>query len=285
MAVDVVWIFSLPRNGSSVTAYAAAEPFGAAVADEVLGPWDRTGEPYNYPALQRRLIEAYHGSRCILTPEVVALATELFELLGEKSGRVVSKHPHLKPAPAEFRIAFPGCRAVWLMRNPLRRLNSLYNRGWTDDLRPNHELAHFSGFARSWLAQPQRLVFEQMRRDPRRFFRSIYRHWGWDANDADIERAIAYTRDKYHSSSCELDDKRTAAAPLSESRWCLPEEALEMYLADPFVRRLMRRCRYPVGKPAYRVDDSDGTWQRRWYYRVRKLTPPRRVEGPVVDEP
>ena len=83
MAVDVVWIFSLPRSGSSVTAYAAAKPFGAVVADEVFGPWDRTGEPYNYPALQTQLVEAYHGSRCVLTPEVVGIATELFELLGE----------------------------------------------------------------------------------------------------------------------------------------------------------------------------------------------------------
>jgi len=188
LAVDVVWIFSLPRSGSSVTAYAAAKPFGAVVADEVLGPWDRTGAPYNYPALQKQLVEAYHGSRCVLTPEVIGIATELFELLGEKTGRVVSKHPHLKPPPSEFHIAFPDHRAIWLMRNPLRRLNSLYTRGWTDDLRPNYELDHFKAFARNWMSLRERVVFEQMKRQPEQFFRLIYKHWGWTQRTSTLQR-------------------------------------------------------------------------------------------------
>ncbi len=283
MAVDVVWIFSLPRSGTSVTAYAAAKPFGAVVADEVLGPWDRTGEPYNYPAIQTRLVEAYHGSRCVLTPEVVGIATELFELLGEKTGRVVSKHPHLKPPPNEFHLAFPAHRAIWLMRNPLRRLNSLYNRGWTDDMRPNHELDHFKAFARNWLAVQERVVFEQMKRQPERFFKAIYQHWGWDASPEQVSQAISYTKGAYHGSSGTMDTRRTASAPLSENRWCLPEEALEMYLEDELVQRVMRRCKYMRGRAAYRWDDDDSIWEHRWYYKVRKLAPPRRVDGPAED--
>ena len=283
MAVDVVWIFALPRSGSSVTAYAAAKPFGAVVADEVLGPWDRTGDPYNYPALQKRLAEAYHGSRCVLTPEVIGIANELFELLGEKTGRVVSKHPHLKPPPSEFHIAFPNHRAIWLMRNPLRRLNSLYNRGWTDDLRPNHELGHFKEFARNWLSLRERVVFEQMKRQPEHFFRLIYKHWGWNASDEHVAQAIEYTKGAYHSSSGEIDTARKVSAPLSEIRWCLPEEALELYLEDDLVQRVMRRCGYLRGRAAYRWDDNDSIWEHRWYYKVRKLAPPRRADGPIQD--
>ena len=53
----VVWLFSLARSGSSVAVYSAAAPWGHAVGDELLGPWDRTGEPYNYPAKQKDLAE------------------------------------------------------------------------------------------------------------------------------------------------------------------------------------------------------------------------------------
>ena len=103
----------------------------------------------------------------------------LREIAGER-GRVVCKHPHLKPPAQEFRAALPGNRAVWLIRNPLTRLNSLYARGWTDHLRPNYELEHYKAFARNWLAQRpwRRLTFEQMRSDPRRFYRRMLLGWG-----------------------------------------------------------------------------------------------------------
>ena len=117
MSAEVVWVFSLPRSGSSVTAYAAAAAFGVPVADEVFGPWDRTGTPYNYPRVQHELVRIYLEDRCYFTPRVLELAEELFEILGGRVGRVVVKHPHLRPFPHNFREARPDDGAVWLLRS------------------------------------------------------------------------------------------------------------------------------------------------------------------------
>lgn len=287
MPVEVYWILSLPRSGSSVTAYAAAAGLGAAVADEVLGPWDRTGPPYNYPRLQHDLMRAHHGARCTLTPEVVSMALELFEVLGAETGKVVCKHPHLRPSPAEFREAFPSHGIVWLMRNPLNRLNSLYVRGWTEHLRPNYEIEHFKSFARNWWSQRERMVFEDLKRNPGKFFRRMLRHWGIRASGDQIAQAVAYTQGRYHGSSGDLA-KESAERPVSERKWHLPEEGLQMYLADEEVRKLMRRCGYSRLAGAYR--ESEDRWERKWH-ELRGRTPPKATpdaephEDVPLDEP
>jgi len=254
------WIFSLPRSGSSVTAYAGAEALDAAVADEVFGPWDRTGPPYNYPARQAELVGAHHACGCRFTPEVVPIARDVLAQIAGEKGRVIVKHPHLKPPPEEFRAAFGSHRAVWLLRNPLTRLNSLYTRGWTEHLRPNYELEHYKAFARHWLAQPpwRRLTFEQMRRDPRRFYRRLLIGWGaWPSRER-VGRAVAYARQRYHASSGEIDAEAKPGAPISEIRRALPPAAVEMYLHDEFILRLMRRSRWPVDAGAYHEGESSG---------------------------
>ena len=249
----VYWIFSLPRSGSSVTAYAAAEAIDGAVADEVFGPWDRTGPPYGYPPAQAELVRTHHACGCRFTPEVIEIAGGVLgEIAGER-GRVVCKHPHLKPPPAEFRAAFPAHRAVWLIRNPLTRLNSLYARGWTDHLRPNYELGHYKAFARNWLSQRpwRRLTYEQLRARPERFYRRLLIGWGVWPSRRRLERALEYGRSRYHASSGEIDEAGRTEAPISETQRALPREAVEIYLDDPFIQRLMRTCKWPAEAEAY----------------------------------
>lgn len=256
MATTVCWIFSLPRSGTSVTAYASAEAMGHSIADEVLGPWDRTGEPYFYPPLQRRLCEAYIGGGCRLGPDVVAMARDLFAMLDTGTGVVIAKHPHLRPTPDEFRAAFPDHHAIWLMRNPLKRVNSLVARRWTSDLRPNFELERFREFAASWRAQPQRVQFEAMRHDPAAYFHAVWTHWGWTFDHASLHRAVLYARDHYHANSKERASDADASDPLSERRWHLPDEAVALYRDDPHVRACMESLGYSVEPSSYRSEQS-----------------------------
>lgn len=258
-----------------MTAYAAAAPWGHPVLDEPLGPWDRTGAPYHYPVLQRELMREYHANRCVLTRGVVELATALFEEVGGRTGRVVVKHPHLKPSPEEFSRAFPSHRGVWVIRNPLTRLNSLYARGWTDALRPNHEIEHFRAFAKHWLSRRERVVFERMKRDPAGYFKRVWRAWGWRYTRADVEAALAYARGNYHASSG-LKESGGGEVAVSERYWALPEEAVRLYLQDRFMRSLMRRVGWPTLAAAYREDHNDPAWARR-VVRWRGYRPPPRA--------
>ena len=251
MPVQVSWIFSLPRSGSSITAYAAAAPWGHCIADEVFGPWDRTYPPYHYPPLQIELMRAYAAAKWRMTPEVVGIANELFEVLGAPTGKVICKHPHLRPSPEEFRAAFPDHRALWLIRNPLRRLNSLYARGWTAVLRPNYELDHFKAFAHHWAAERNHLSFEAMKRDPRKYFASVYRAWGWWHEACNLDAATGYAGATYHASSAIVSEPGAIEAPVSEGGWHAPEEAVEIYLADPEVARLARRLGWSTNPDAY----------------------------------
>lgn len=250
MHVQVCWVCSLPRSGSSVTAYAAAAPWGHAVADEVLSPWDRTGPPYWYPPLQRELVRAYHATKCTLTREIVEIASELFDILGQETGRVVFKHPHMQPHPEEVREWFPTHRRVFVVRNPIKRLNSLYARGWTDALRPGHEVHHFKCFLRNWRNEPH-VVFEQMRSDPHAYFRAIYGAWGWDANEEDVERAVRYAQGHYHGNSRQTDED-ARDRPVSEGTWALPEEALMAYLSDEEIVEFLREQGWPTEPDQYR---------------------------------
>ncbi|MFI4881953.1 MAG: hypothetical protein ACIAQU_05145 [Phycisphaerales bacterium JB064] len=245
------WIFSLPRSGSSVTAYAAAHALGCPVADEPLGPWDRTGEPYNYPPAQAELVKAHLAGQCMLEdPATIALADRVLREIAGSSDAIVVKHPHLRPPPAQFRSAFPSHHAIWLARNPLTRLNSLYARGWTDALRPNYELDHYKAFAANWSASRVPLTFELFRTQPDKFFKKLFKAWKVKPSKAMIASAIEYAQAHYHGSSKELEQRETSAA-LSESAKALPEEAVRMYLADPAISKMMKRNRWPREAAAY----------------------------------
>ncbi|MEO1007721.1 MAG: hypothetical protein AAFX79_04095 [Planctomycetota bacterium] len=247
----VLWIFSLPRSGSSVTAYAAAHALGCPVADEPLGPWDRTGEPYHYPAEQADLVKAHLADRCMLEEvQTITLAQRVLEQIAGQSSTLVVKHPHLRPPPANFQAAFPTHRAVYLARNPLTRLNSLYARGWTDALRPNYELDHYKQFAEYWGDSPGHLTFELLRKKPRRFFRELFAAWGITDGRRLAARAADYAANHYHASSLVQEERAPAAAP-SERERSLPEEAVRMYLADPEIRRLMKANKWTRRANAY----------------------------------
>lgn len=292
MSVEVVWVFSLPRSGSSVTAYAAAAPFGVPVADEVFGPWDRTGTPYNYPRVQRELVRIYLEDQCYFTPRVLELAEELFEILGGRVGRVVVKHPHLRPFPHNFRETRPTDGAVWLLRNPLKRLNSLYARGWTEGLRPNHEIDHVRAFGNhyAWAPPHCRLRFEDLRKDPRAYFRRLYAAWGWDASERHIDAAVKYANETYHGNSAQTGHATgislptsggralsLASAPLvSDSAWCLPDEAIIAYRRDTDMRRMFREQGYSNNPSDYR----SGGRLRDALVRLRGGTPARKPSPP-----
>jgi len=247
----VFWIFSLPRSGSSVTAYAAAHALGCPVADEPLGPWDRTVEPYNYPPSQAELVKAHLAGQCMLeNPTTIELAHRVLREIAGEHDTLVVKHPHLRPPPTQFARAFPEHKAAWLARNPLTRLNSLYARGWTDSLRPNYELDHYKMFARNWNASKVPLTFEEFRAKPSRFFERLFEAWNISAERGMIKSAVDYTKGHYHGSSKELEQRKPSAAP-SERQRSLPDEAVQMYLADPEIAEMMKRNRWPRKPSAY----------------------------------
>lgn len=251
--VRVGWVFGLARSGSSITAYAAAAPWNAPVADEILGPWDRTGPPYNYPPEQARLTDMFKASHAHLNPEIVALTESILRTLAPTEGRIVCKHPHLRFTPEEFAEYFPAHRGVWLIRNPLRRLASIHARGWTSIIRPNHDLDYFREYATRWLALPtdRTLVYESLKRDPRAYFARLFAAWEWDASEADIDKALAYQQARYHGASGEVEPDHTPSAALSESARSVPREAVELYLRDPFMRSLFKRLGWSLKKYDY----------------------------------
>jgi Sulfotransferase family len=256
MPVEVGWIFSLIRSGSSIAAYAAASPWNLPVADEVFGPWVRTGKLYQFPREQRELVEAFKGAGHQLTPEVIQIANRLFELMGRDSGRVVSKCPHLMFTPEAFGAAFPHHRAVYLIRNPIHRLNSQYLRGWEWMIEKDHDVRVYTEFARRWLAHRERggvsVTFDDLRARPREWFGEVYRGLGWEAGEATIERAEAYRAAKYHSSSKEIARNKDPDLVDSERDWRVPEAAIRAYLDDPFLSGFMRDRGWATRTSAYR---------------------------------
>lgn len=237
----VGWVFSIIRSGSSVTAYAAASPFLATVADEVF-TWVRTGPMYRYPPVQRRLVRAFARARYDLDAEVVALANRLFTALAQPVRFVVCKHPHLDFTPERFESAFPDHGAVWLIRNPLHRVESILARGLTASMRPAFDLEHFKAFARRWLArpEPQRLRFDQLRTDAHGYFAAVYRAWGWPDDGTRAQQAARYAAAHYHRSCKELD-QLDPARPLAEQCTRLTPQIIDTYLSDPFVVDLMQQ--------------------------------------------
>lgn len=253
----IAWLFSLIRSGSSVTAYSAAAPWGYAVADEPFGPWDRTGEPYHYPPEHLALMKHFSAAGYTLDAAARDSATRLFRELGQASGGVVVKIPHRNPTPEKVAAEFPGHRFAYLLRNPLHRLNSLHVRGLLSGAKkpigPNHGLAQFKSFARRWLAQPDRVLYDDLQRDPRRFFGTIYRAWAWEHTDADLEKAAEYARKHYHAASKKLAPRSNPQNVVSVARWALPDDAIETYLSDPFVVDLMNEVGWSTRGDDYRA--------------------------------
>lgn len=253
--LSVGWVFALARSGSSITAYAAAAPWNLPVADEIMGPWDRTEPPYNYPPEQTELVRRFKASHARLTPGVASLTRSILHKLADAQGtsRIVSKHPHLRFTPEELAASFPHDRGVWIIRNPLRRLASIHARGWTSIVRPNHDLHFFSEYAQRWLSLPddRTLVFESLKRDPHTYFAKIFDAWGWNATLGDIDRAVAYQQSQYHGNSGGVEPEHTPGRTVSDNAKNVPEEAVDLYLSDPFMRDLFKRLGWSLRASDY----------------------------------
>ncbi len=248
--VRVVWLHALARSGSSVAVYAAAAPWGHVVADEVMGPWDRTGGPYNYPPSQKDLVELFKAEGHALTPAVVELAGRVFAELAGPSGVVVSKWPHLRPSPEEFDGAFPVRRSVYLIRNPLHRLNSLHKRGWTKAFGPKQDLDRYRQYAQWWETREHRVTFDEFKADPASFFRKLWDAWGFEHGEAELATALAYCEQNYHESSLKKSE-RPEGGIYSEASFALPREAIELYLNDPYIAGFMRERGWSVDPADY----------------------------------
>ncbi len=263
-SLSVGWVFSLARSGSSITAYAAAAPWNAPVADEIMGPWVRTEPPYSFPPEQAELVRMFKQSGAVLTPEIAELTRSLLHILADRSSssRIVSKHPHLRFIPSELTEQFPDDRGVWLIRNPLRRLASIHARGWTSIVRPNHDLDFFREYAERWLSLPdsQTLVFESLRDDPHAYFAKLFNAFGWEATLGDVDAAVAYQQGNYHGNSGGVEPENKPSRTVSDSAKSVPEEAVDAYLSDPFMQDLFKRLgwsqkasKYIKAPPSIRV--------------------------------
>ncbi|HZW10162.1 MAG TPA: hypothetical protein VFF69_09690, partial [Phycisphaerales bacterium] len=234
--VEVCWLLSPIRSGSSVTVYAAADALGCSVADEIFGPWDRTGPPYNYPEAQRMLRNSFVAGGERLTVQTVELAGRIFQQLGGPDGVLVCKHPHASIGPDEIRRHWPGHHCAVLMRNPLRALNSLFVRGWEEAAGGGSMIGYFATLAERWLADPHRLLYEDLQRDPCGYFRRLFRAWGFGPDEGLVQRAVRYRECAYHSSSGEKHAGDDPSRVRSEREWRVPEAIVDEYLAHPLMR-------------------------------------------------
>lgn len=256
----VCWLFSMARSGTSAVCYAAAAPLKLPVADEPFGPWDRTGEPFFHPPLQRELMELFRqdGLRC--TPRVVEVANRLFRQMARDHAAeaVICKIPHAHPTPDDFARAFPESRAVWLMRNPLHRLNSLYVRNWLGAIGPNHDLDRFREFAKRWLAraEAERFVYDGVRDDPDSFFPRLYESWELAHSRRHVNRAVRHVRSRYHYRSKRAARMGRTQQVVSESRSALPDEAIEAYLGDELVVEVMDLVGWSTNPDDYRARNA-----------------------------
>ena len=254
-SLRVYWLFSLTRSGSSAAVYASAHALGLAVADEPLGPWDRTGPPYHYPPEQPVLHRTHLARSEILRTETSRLLDRVLNAIAQRhsTNGVIIKMPHLMVDPADLPRLRPSDRAAYLIRNPLARLNSLHTRGWQRTIAPPHDIETFKTFAARWMAapRPHRLTFDAMRSTPRRFFRRLWRSWGIEFTEAQIETAVRYRAGHYHESSAEQFPGRNPHRVLSEHRHAVPPEAVALYLHDPLVAALFRSLQWDTDPRAY----------------------------------
>jgi len=258
--VEVCWLLSPIRSGSSVTVYAAGDALGCPVADEIFGPWDRTGPPHNFPPSQRRLRDAFGAAGERLTKGVAALAGGVFTEMGGGDGLVICKHPHASIGPEEIREYWPRHRVAVLMRNPLAAINSLFVRGWEEAAGGGSMIDYFTTIAQRWLASTDRLLYEDLRRDPAAYFRKLFAAWGFGPDEGMVQRAVAYQATSYHSSSKERHAGDDPASVRSERAWAVPEAIVEAYLAHPAMRELFQAAGWPTEREAYegRADQGPG---------------------------
>jgi hypothetical protein len=260
--IHVGWIFSLVRSGSSAASYAAAAPWDLPIADELFGPWDRTGPPYNMPKRQAELARAFRAVGHVLTAEIVGLAHDIIRELAERDesgkGWVICKCPHLMFTPKDFNTWFGATSAqgivhhqAHLIRNPLRRANSCYSRGWESMLNDPYELCVYRTFLQRWNNAETQLSFEDMRSDPADFFRRLYDGWSLPVTDSDIQRACGYLSEQYHDSSAERRALTASFTPRSEASWSAPAELLDVYLADDEIHSFMQEQGWPTKRSAY----------------------------------
>lgn len=241
----VCWLFSMTRSGSSAVTYASAEALGWAVADEPFGPWDRTGEPYNYPPEQVELHKLHLSKGERLDAETCQFAERVLSQIASDQGSdtIIIKLPHSMIEPSEVARFWPEHKMAFLIRNPLARLNSLYTRGWTDTIRQPHDLETLRVFLHRCMHQPaeSRFTFDEFTQTPRKFFRRLWTCWGCAPTDEQIETAVKYKAGHYHESSGETIQGRNPHRVLSEHRHDVPREAVAAYLDDAVVGTFLRR--------------------------------------------
>lgn len=280
----IAWLFSMIRSGSSIAAYAAAAPFGGVVADEIFGPWVRTGPHYKFPPEQQTVTERFRTSAGVITPEIARAADTVFDKLarGEagipvcapghghlltnvpEGGRpIVVKMPHDHPAPAEVARIWPRHPHAFLLRNPIDRLSSIILRGMLPEgssggpgtsITANWDLPQLQQFCRRWLDardQGKALVYDDIRRDPPAFFRALFAAWNWPADSDTIAAAVAYTASNYHAMSIQKDTGADTARPASVQKRVAPRAAIELYLSDTTVVTAMRAAGWPTEPGAY----------------------------------
>ncbi len=253
---QVCWLLSPIRSGSSVTVYAAGAGLGWPVADEVFGPWDRTGEPYHYPASHVRLLEAFQATGETLTGEIATLAAGVFGDIAEQADApgVLCKHPHASIGPEHIAAHWPGHHSVVLLRNPLYALNSLFVRGWDEATGGGSMIGYFSTIGQRWLADPHRLVYEDLQQDAAGFFTRLYQAWGLEPTAERVERAVAYKAGHYHHSSRSQAGAEPGDRPMrvrSARSWAVPEPIVAEYLADPLMREVFARAGWAIERGAY----------------------------------
>ncbi|GAB5496597.1 MAG: hypothetical protein Phyf2KO_16770 [Phycisphaerales bacterium] len=260
--LHVGWIFSLVRSGSSAASYAAAAPWGLPVADELFGPWDRTGPPHNMPKRQAELVRAFRAVGHVLTAEIVGLAHDILRELAERDesgkGWVVCKCPHLMFTPKDFETWFGSTSSqgivhhqAHVIRNPLRRVNSCYTRGWEHMLNDPYELGVYRTFLHRWQNAETKLRFEDMRSDPGAFFGALYEGWGLEASSGDIAKASDYLANHYHDSSASSRTIKGQFTPKSEARWGAPPEVIDAYLADDEMLSFMDEQGWSTSRSSY----------------------------------
>jgi hypothetical protein len=280
----IAWLFSMIRSGSSIAAYAAAAPFGGVVADEIFGPWVRTGPHYKFPPEQKIVTELFRTSAGVITPDIARAADTVFDKLarGEagipvcapghehlltnvpEGGRpIVVKMPHDHPAPAEVARVWPHHPRAFLLRNPIDRLSSIILRGMLPEgssggpgtsITANWDLPQLQQFCRRWLdarGAGRGLVYDDIRRDPARFFWAMFNAWNWPGDETIVSKATAYTRANYHAMSAQKDAQADTARPASEKQRAAPREAIELYLSDTIVVTAMREAGWPTDPGAY----------------------------------
>ena len=96
-----------------------------------------------------------------------------------------------------------------------------------------------------------RVIYDDLRRDPRAFYTALWNAWGLDWTDAHLERAITYAGENYHDSSL-MRSKRKPSKPISEKKLNLPDEAIETYINDDFVRSIMEENGWSTNPDDYR---------------------------------